>query len=528
MKKIICILCVLTLTLSLFGCGSKGGKSNEANSNQGSKVSENNFNKTGLPILKEKETFEIYIPQMSNLIDAKDKPVYIQSVKDTNIDVKWTEIPKSSWQEKINILFSTNSLPDAFLGQIKVGQRFEQLMPLDEYLIEEYAPNVVAFLNSRPEYWDILKAPDGHIYSLPTGDESYWNIVDKQLNVNEKWLEAVGKEAPTNIDEFYDVLKAFKDGDPNGNGDTTDEIPFTFSEFWGWGTSLGDMFGPFGVLENDVHVYVDNDQVLFGAEQRGYYDALQFFHKLYSEDLMDKEALSHSIDQFDAKKDEKENKVGFFIDYGERYDFGDIPIILKGEDGKVMINLNGMEKKEGFSITKTCKNPAALIRWYDYANSSEKMIMEWNRGSEGETWKFSEDGEKLIQIQDPEVFKKYGIKGEKMAILRNYLSFGCNAPGFLHIGMTDKFIEQNNSLKPGLNKEILNENWGYNSLPVGFATQENIERRALLLADIDTYLKKFIAESIVHGIDDEKWEEHLDALKKLKVEEYKALVEELL
>ena len=55
---------------------------------------------------------------------------------------------------------------------------------------------------------------------------------------------------------------------------------------------------------------------------------------------------------------------------------------------------------------------------------------------------------------------------------------------------------------------------------------ENSERRTILLADIDNYLKKFIADSVINGIDEGKWEEHQKTLKSLKVEEYTKLCQE--
>lgn len=529
MKKLICIFCVLTLTISLLGCSNK----TEGTKQKNNVVVENgepaeNLNKTGLPILNEMEEFKIYVPQMSTLNEANNKPIHIQTVKDTNVGIDWLEIPRASWKEKINILFSTGSLPDAFVGVVGVGVKYEQLTPLDKYLTEEYAPNVVAFFNSRPEYWEVLKAPDGHIYSLPTGDETFWNVVDSQLNVSKEWLKAVGKEVPTNIDEFYDVLVAFKEGDPNGNGDTTDEIPFAFKDIWGWGTALENLFGPFGVLESQSHVYIDNGEVHFGAEEEGYFEALKFFNKLYSEGLMDQEALAHSMDQYDAKIDPSIQKVGFYINYGEKQRDVHVPVVLNGKDGEPMFIMNSIAKVEGLSITKACENPAALVRWYDYVNSSEKLIMEWNRGTEGETWEFAEgdNGQIIKQINEPAVYEKYGVKAGKKAQLRNYLAFGGNSPGFMHLDIFRKWKEEGNNMKPILNGQIVDEGWGYLEMPTGFTTEENTSRRALLLADIDTYLNKFVATSIMHGIDETKWEKHLKTLEKLKVEEYKSLIQE--
>ena len=53
------------------------------------------------------------------------------------------------------------------------------------------------------------------------------------------------------------------------------------------------------------------------------------------------------------------------------------------------------------------------------------------------------------------------------------------------------------------------------------------ERRSILLTDIDTYLKKFIADCVIIGIDEAKWQKHLNTLVNLKVDEYTQLCEEL-
>ena len=68
--------------------------------------------------------------------------------------------------------------------------------------------------------------------------------------------------------------------------------------------------------------------------------------------------------------------------------------------------------------------------------------------------------------------------------------------------------------------------YGVSGLPVGTATEENSDRRQILLADINNYLEKFIADSIINGIDDAKWNKHVETLEKLKVDEYTSLCQE--
>ena len=45
-----------------------------------------------------------------------------------------------------------------------------------------------------------------------------------RMYINQKWLDNLGLDMPTTTDELRDVLQAFREKDPNGNGQT-DEIP---------------------------------------------------------------------------------------------------------------------------------------------------------------------------------------------------------------------------------------------------------------------------------------------------------------
>ena len=99
-------------------------------------------------------------------------------------------------------------------------------IPLED-LIREYAPNLTAKLDEM-DAWEYITSSDGHIYSLPEisrpngSNPAYW--------VNKKWMDSLGLQEPKSFDELYEVLKAFKEEDANGNGDPSDEIPITFTD----------------------------------------------------------------------------------------------------------------------------------------------------------------------------------------------------------------------------------------------------------------------------------------------------------
>lgn len=520
----------------LGGCSKSSQGTSRVNQNETVKVTDN-FNATGLPILKEKETFKIAVPQASTIRTAAEKQCVIDTEKATNIHIEWIEIPKSGWKEKINIMFSTDSLPDAIIGDVEMAKYYEQVVALDDYL-KEYAPAVTAFFATRDDYPKSLIAPDGKIHALPAGDESLENLIDSQLWINSDWLKKVGKEVPATPEELKDVLIAFRDQDPNGNG-LKDEIPLTFSEPWGWGDSMENLFGPWGIVENSYHVFTRDNKVTFSAKEHGYYDALVYLHGLYKEGLIDKEAFTISDEQYSARG-AAGDVIGVMANYSgsdSSVDNGSVgndrylPLpVLKGKDGTQMVGLNTLTKSGGFVITNSCKDPQALVRWYDYINSSLEQTLAWGRGQEGVRWKIlNENGKEIpefLTLTD-DVLKNNG--GYKTAAeYRNAVSFSGQTPSLWRLEYDEAI--QFDDKAPKINwkrKSVLEQKqFGVISLPQGMASQENEERRTILLADIDNYLKKFIADSVINGIDEAKWNTHLKTLDSLKVDEYTALCQE--
>lgn len=525
----------------LGGCGASDKK--ESGSETVSKETQtaaaeadSNFNAEGLPIVNEPETFVIAVPERSSIKSAAEKNCVIETEKATNIHIEWMEIPASGWDEKINIMFSTDSLPDAVLGDVDIARNYEQLAPLDEYL-ENYAPAVTAFFDSRDDYPASLIAPDGKIHCLPIGDESTQNIIDSQFWINTDWLEKVGKEMPQTPEEFKDVLIAFRDEDPNGNG-VKDEIPFTFAKAWSWGTAMENLFGPFGVVENEYHVFTKDGKVTFSAGEQGYYDALAWMHDLYKEGLIDKDVFTMSDEQYSARG-ASGDIIGVMAGYsgdecsvdngapGEgRYKA--VPV-LKGKDGTQMVGINNVTKTGGFAISRNCKNPEALVRWYDYINSSLEMALTWGRGAEGVWWEIlDENGKEVPEFltMTAEVLEANG--GYKsIPEYRNAESFAGTTPS-LWRNEYDQALQYDDKWPHDWKLQAVKDQipFGVIGLPAGTASLENAERRAILIADIDTYLQKFIADSVINGIDDEKWEAHLKNLENLKAEEYTALCQE--
>ena len=88
-------------------------------------------------------------------------------------------------------------------------------------LLEENAPNLWALLEAHPDWREAITLPNGKIVALPAIQEL---APQNAMWINQAWLDRLGLEAPTDWDSLRQVLTAFRDRDPNGNG-RRDEIP---------------------------------------------------------------------------------------------------------------------------------------------------------------------------------------------------------------------------------------------------------------------------------------------------------------
>ena len=151
-------------------------------------------------------------------------------------------------------------------------------------VIDRYMPNYKAFLEANPEIASSLMNDAGQYLYFPCINpmetiEDIMAVTYYGLLIRADWLENVAKEVPTNIDEWYDVLTAFKEGDPNGNG-LQDEMPFVGG---GSGVSL---FQPAFGFSSGVYIDPDTGKVGYGQYTEKYKTYLETMAKWYAEGLI--------------------------------------------------------------------------------------------------------------------------------------------------------------------------------------------------------------------------------------------------
>lgn len=363
---------------------------------------------SGYPISTETITQEI-VSILSHKNFTHDGMMYYDMLEaETNVHIEWREIQEEAYPEKKNLIFASGDYPDAFLhwktvdpADILTHAPQGVFAPIED-LLDTYAVNMNSMLKDRPFIRAAIQAPDGHVYSMPTLQEEG---TEPQLHffINKKWLDNLGLEIPQDYDEFREVLRAFKNGDPNGNGEA-DEIPFSFRTF-GW-LGVYPLFSSFGIdrqhhLGEEFGITIDQDdptKVVFGAATDEYKEGIEYFHGLYAEGLVDVEAFTHSYAALTAKQQQQDPAIlGAHLGWSAAYLYGESGdseyVTLDPLEGPAGKRYPGDPPKyflTGFTVTSKSEYPEALVRWADLQYEPTWALQSW----------FGIIGEQILEVGD--------------------------------------------------------------------------------------------------------------------------------
>lgn len=159
------------------------------------------------------------------------------------------------------------------------------LIPLED-LIDEYAPNIKAFFEKCPEAKQLATVND-HIYFIPGSLSGLDSEATPSMGyfIRQDWLDKLGLKTPTTIDEFHDVLYAFKNQDPNGNG-LKDEVPYFQRDH-----SIDSLLQLWKVKSGWSLV---DGEYIYGPVTENYKKAMTELSKWFKEGLIDSELYSRT------------------------------------------------------------------------------------------------------------------------------------------------------------------------------------------------------------------------------------------
>jgi putative aldouronate transport system substrate-binding protein len=508
-----------------------------------------------LPIVEEKITLRVGAIPHPTVIDLATNYATQWMEEQTNIHVEWDVFPSKDAKEKINLLLASGSdLPEVFLGGRVLTP--EQLMlygaqglfrPLGDYLAEQ-AFYITEFFEEFPLLKKIATMPDGNIYAMGRFELCYHCYYAQKAWYNKTWLETLGLEVPETTEELYQVLKAFKEQDPNGNG-KADEVPFSGATT-GWHSYVdGFLMNPFVYNDGEDRLILDNGTVSAAFTTPEWRDGLRYMNRLVSEGLLDQEAFIQDTNQL-TQMVEGETIVLGMAPAGHPGVFSQ----LRGEPTKNYRALPPVRGPKGirqatyyppehrfgvdyrFAITKEAENPVAAFRWGDYM-FSEDALLHLYFGEENVDWAYAKPGELGVD-GEPAWFNDgkaagSGLSGVHTMSQQNqmwghmgprYCTWGCiqsrvtdpNDPWYIEKRLYDATKAFYDPYKRDLAKIVP---------PVTIELDE-VSEYVELKTTINEFVKEHIALFVTGNLDlDADWDSYLATLDQIGIDRYLELVQ---
>ena len=533
-KRFAAAALAMTMAASAFtGCGSKGNSASNAD-----KVDVSNLS---FP-LDEKVTIT---GMTSYPVGTEEEPnnrtIFKRLEDDTNVHVEWTAISSDQWGDKISLnMANVNTLTDfvfnAGFSDSDLLRYADQgvIIPVEDY-IDEYMPNLSAVFEKYPEYRTMCEDENGHIWALPwieqLGSEktAIQTVGNNMTFINQKWLDFLGLETPTTVDEFEQVLLAFQEHSSelqkefNIDGDiipmsciVNDQDPNLLIN--GFGDGIGD-------VDMGQHIAVNDDgEVVCTATTDGFRDGVEWLHKLYSEGLIDPESFTQDWSTYVAKGKSHRYGVCFSWDVANIDNIQDyVPLAALKADTVSVTPQNG-SFTSGFDrgrcvVTSVCSNPALVCAWldqmYDPFQSPQNNWGTYGEDDDFDIFELSEnaDGEPMLKHAalgdaSPVEVREAECVGGPLAILDEYYDVYVTCPDDAQYRLDwikDYYTDD------------MNCKYVY---PKVFMSADDTEQLSTIQTDLVSYLNSSKAEFIRDGITDATWQSYLDQVDSYGLDQY--------
>ena len=536
-KRIVAVMLAMGMVVSLTACGGKSTK--KLNSGEFQEVDKSELE---FP-LKETTTLTGMTSYPANTeSNPNNRTIFKRLQEKTNVEIEWTAIQSDQWGDKITLNMSnpdtlTDFIFTAGFSDSDLLKYADQgiIIPLEEY-IDAYMPNLSAVFEKYPEYRTMCTDSEGHIWALPWieqlgSEKTAIQTVGNMSFINKKWLDFLGLEVPTTVDEFEQVLIAFRDhaselqAEFNIDGSIIpmacivndgDQDPSILIN--GFGEGYGD-------ADKGRHIAVTDDlEVICSATQEGYKKGIEWLHSLYAEGLIDPEAFTQEWSTYVSKGKSGRYGVCFSWDVANIDNLQDwVPLPALTADTRNITPQNG-SFTSGFDrgrcgVTAVAENPALVCAWLDQMYDPFQSPQN-NWGTYGEDDEFdifelgeNENGEEMLKHAplgdaSPVEVREAECVGGPLAILDEYYGVYVTCPDDAQYRLD--WIKD--YYTPDMNTKYV--------YPNVFMSQEDTEELSNLQADIQKTINAKKSDWIMNGFTDADWDKYLKDLDAYGLQDY--------
>ena len=348
--------------------------------------------------------------------------------------------------------------------------------------------------------------------------------------INTRWMENCGiTELPTTLDEFKEMLIAFRDMDANGNGDPNDEIPLQGNNnaIWSHLYNSTGMMGSWPYIgamwssdEGSTETYP-----IFMDERYRY--CVEYFHSLYEENLINQDYLTtqeHNDRRLNDLHGVLANQT--WPTKKEKYDPDEWVTIpsLKSDYYDMEYNVAEPSFQTNMAaITSNTEYPEVCVRLLDYMMSLEGSALVTAIQTElydVEALKAAGVSQEVLDLCD----SVYGDNVDTGVAGANLIgTYGCRDISQL-VEYKLPTTEYANNIQKTKDENIVQPYKDKTRVAYTYSLKFKAEESDIVSqykADIDTYVKDKLSQwaTGAEELNDETWNAYIEQLKAMNVDE---------
>lgn len=211
---------------------------------------------------------------------------YVEARFGADLDI-WN-LENNKYEALLDLKLAQGEIPDLFrIRQPQDLLKYQAQgvlaeIPMDKLM--KYAPNITsAIQRNNPGYLN-YGTIDGKIYGIPVVNST--NIYRIPVVYRKDWLDRLGLEVPMTLADFEEVMYAFTNKDPDGNGQ---------HDTYGLSSEgLNVVFGAFGqiVFADQLYFGAKDDHLVIGATEPEMREALKYLRQWYKDGIIDPEFIT--------------------------------------------------------------------------------------------------------------------------------------------------------------------------------------------------------------------------------------------
>ena len=370
-------------------------------------------------LVDEPTTITVGIPQSTLITDYVENDFTKWVEEQTGLTIEFELFPTTDSQQKLEIMVNGGAkLPDTLISfslsdaaVLNYGQN-GVFTDLKGYFDQGLAVNFAYAMTTIPEeltpeqMLSQITSADGGIYAYPQYGSEIYNQYPNRWYIQQSWLDTVGMQVPTTTEELYDVLVAFRDKDPNGNG-KADEIPMLGCET-NQTTPERMIMNSFVYWNPSSYLNVTDGQIWVPFDTDEWREGLRYMNRLVEENLLSAQTYTMDNAQYKTYTDLPEGEdtiVGIWmgapsqsfdnnVNYKRRNEYvGMAP--MAGPEGVRYSPYNMPAPGYGAHVTSYCEAPELAFRFLDSFWDIETSI-RGRYGVKGVNWNWAQEGQQSL------------------------------------------------------------------------------------------------------------------------------------